>query len=66
MCKCEDMAIWHMHLGGHSEVAHAGAKLPHIIAIDVSSQSVVRPWCRDSLLYKGSEDDDGLEVEVTG
>ena len=24
-------------------------------------------WCCDSLLYKGSEDDDeGLEVEVTG
>jgi hypothetical protein len=23
-------------------------------------------WCRDSLLYKGSEDDDGLGVEVTG
>jgi len=22
--------------------------------------------CRDSLLYKGSEDDDGLGVEVTG
>jgi hypothetical protein len=44
MCKCEDMAIWHMHLGGHSEVAHAGAKLPYIIAIDVSSQSVVGPW----------------------
>jgi len=23
-------------------------------------------WCRDSLLYKGSEDDEGLELEVTG
>jgi hypothetical protein len=22
--------------------------------------------CHDSLLYKGSEDDDGLELEVTG
>ena len=22
--------------------------------------------CRDSLLYKGSEDDEGLELEVTG
>jgi hypothetical protein len=24
------------------------------------------PMCRDSLLYKGSKDDDGLGVEVTG
>jgi hypothetical protein len=24
------------------------------------------PTCRDSLLYKGSEDDEGLELEVTG
>ena len=23
-------------------------------------------WCRDSLLYKGSEDDDELGLEVTG
>jgi len=25
-----------------------------------------RGGCRDSLLYKGSEDDEGLGVEVTG
>ena len=24
------------------------------------------PNCRDPLLYKGSEDDEGLELEVTG
>ena len=27
---------------------------------------ITSSWCRNSLLYKGSEDDDGLGVEVTG
>jgi hypothetical protein len=44
--------------------AHAGAgtwRGGGMSVIAVSSGA-----CRDSLLYKGSEDDDGLGVEVTG
>ena len=29
-------------------------------------QISLRTRCHDSLLYKGSKDDDGLELEVTG
>jgi hypothetical protein len=34
--------------------------------LDKGTLIAQEPQCRDSLLYKGSEDDDELESEVTG
>jgi hypothetical protein len=34
--------------------------------LEDGSKETTTGWCCDSLLYKGSEDDKGLELEVTG
>jgi hypothetical protein len=48
-----------------SLVPSLGFYMPKRVFLVVSSVALV-VTCHDSLLYKGSEDDEGLELEVTG
>jgi len=49
-----------------SSFLHDGQLIKEDIAPVARQSSATEATCRDSLLYKGSEDDVGLGLEVTG